>query len=350
VIALGSLPAAGFHPEGYGPLVGVHPLMQRVYEEIDRVAATSLPVVITGPTGSGKELVAAALHTGSGRPGPYQALNVHQVTESLAEATLFGAARGAYTGATVARAGLFAAADHGTLLLDEAGDVPVILQAKLLRVIETGRIRRLGTEAETSVDVRLVIATQRAPSELARTGSWRPDFAYRVAGWVIKLPPLAQRASDIPLLARHLLGGRLDPVNWAEVTETLQRHHWPGNVRELQRILGCADLLAKGVELGARQITEAMDRIGLRAPASRMASLNEWNRTLDEVSRDHVRRVLEMTAFDIRAASAILGVGRSTLFRRIREWGLRDFECRVPNRDFSPESRLDGWPSAAPGA
>lgn len=348
MIAQGGLPAAGYHDRGYGPLIGVHPLMQRVYKEIDRVAATMIPVVITGPTGSGKELVAAALHAGSGRPGALQALNVHQITESLAEVTLFGATRGAYTGAMATRAGLFASADHGTLLLDEAGDISGSLQAKLLRAIETGRIRRVGTESETRVNVRLVIATQRPPSELTRMGSWRPDFAYRVSGWVIELPPLAQRTSDIPLLARHLLASRRELVEWDEVTNELQRHHWPGNVRELQRILGCADLLAEGVELGARQIREALDRIGLRSQASPEGAESHWNRSLDEVSRDHVRRVLEVTAFNITAASVILGVGRSTLFRRVRDWGLREVARGVPNRDPNPGSRLDGRGPSAP--
>lgn len=305
------------HSGGYGPILGSHPAMRRLYADIEAVARRTLPIVVVGPTGAGKELVARAIHHASGRPGRYVALNVHALPEGLADAELFGVIRGAYTGASHTRAGLIEAAAAGTLLLDEAGDLPLALQARLLRALEAGEVRPMGGTVSRPVDFRLLVCTQATPTDLVLDGRWRPDFRYRVAGFVLTVPSLRDRASDIPHLARHFLRARTAPIDWRGLESRLLDHEWPGNVRELERVLACADVLARGGRLTGEHLERAIAQVG--GPPGRAGG-----RTIDEVVQGHILKVLEQSGFNISASSRILGISRSGLYQMLRRWRLAE--------------------------
>jgi DNA-binding NtrC family response regulator len=310
------------HDHGYGPLIGLHPSMQQLYEEIARVAKEKVAVVVTGATGAGKEVAAEALHQASERRGPCRTYNLHAVPESIAESELFGVVKGAYTGATESRSGLIAAAHRGTLVLDEAADLSLRLQAKLLRVLDTSRVRPIGTPDETMVDIRLVLCTQREPFALMAEGLWRRDFFYRVTGWVLRVPPLAERRSDLDPLARHLLSGRAAPTDWADVASELAKHDWPGNVRELRVVLERAALFAGQQPLEGRHVMLALRHQGGGRSLEAQAAPPGWRRSLEQVKREHIRQVLEGTGFNIAVASTILGISRSALYGYRRAWDL----------------------------
>jgi len=220
-------------------------------------------VLITGETGSGKELVARAIHRRSGRGGPFVALNCGGMSEGVLESELFGHARGAFTGAGATREGLLRAAHKGTLFLDELGEMPPALQVKLLRVLETRKVRAVGAEQETSVDVRVVAATHRDVVAEVLKGSMRSDLYARLAQWTIQVPPLRERRDDIPLLARHLLarcGAAGRPVE-PSLAEELLLHGWPLNVRGLLNVLSIAAIAAgEGAPLALRpEVERALD-------------------------------------------------------------------------------------------
>jgi two-component system response regulator HydG len=237
-----------------GALVGQSPAMRDVFELVRRVADATLPVMIVGETGVGKTLVARALHAESERSeAPFVSVNCAALPEALLESELFGHMRGAFTGATATRPGLFVEAHGGTLFLDEIGDMQPAVQAKLLHVLERGAIRPIGSTKEREVDVRVVTATHRDLRKLVRAGTFREDLLYRIEGVIIELPPLRQRRDDIPLLAQHLLDEararhpkatveRFSPT----ASRALLEYRWPGNVRELEHAIGRAVLLGRG--------------------------------------------------------------------------------------------------------
>ncbi len=230
-------------------LVGNAPCMLEVSRRVRLVAPRMTPVLIEGPTGSGKELVAEAVHQLSPRSRkPFVAINCAAIPEALLEAELFGHTRGAFTGAVQGRIGRIEAADGGTLFLDEIGEMPLALQAKLLRFVECGELQRVGDNEKVKVDVRIVAATHRPLAQQAQNGVFRSDLYYRLAVFLIRTPALGEHAQDLPLLVEHFLGrlGREMPVKrvHASAMAKLESHDWPGNVRELEHVLERAAILA----------------------------------------------------------------------------------------------------------
>jgi len=285
------------------------PASERVVALACQVARSDLPVLITGPNGSGKEKIAEIIQANSPvREGPFVTVNCGALPAELIEAELFGAEAGAYTGANKAREGKFEAADGGTLFLDEIGNLPPAGQMKLLRVLETGRFARLGSNRERQVKVRVVSATNADLPAMIRDGTFREDLYYRLNTIELAMPPLAERPGDIlPLAERFLSGDR--PLS-AAAAGALQRHPWPGNVRELRNVMQRAGLLA-----GGRHI-EVAD-LGLpRAPATRAAPAQE-------PERDAIEAALARAGGVIAQAAAELGMSRQALYRRMERHGIR---------------------------
>jgi DNA-binding NtrC family response regulator len=235
-------------------LIGEAPCMVEVSRRIRLVAARSTPVLIEGPTGSGKEVVAEALHRLSGRNRkPFVALNCAAIPETLLEAELFGHTRGAFTGAVQGRVGRIESANGGTLFLDEIGEMPLSLQAKLLRFVQSGELQRVGDNETVKVDVRIIAATHRALAQHTKTGTFRADLYYRLAVFLIQTPALSEHMEDLPLLVEHFLDkmGRTGPVKRIDsaALAKLHSHTWPGNVRELEHVLERAAILAGDASL-----------------------------------------------------------------------------------------------------
>ena len=285
------------------------PASERVVAQACQVARSDLPVLVTGPNGSGKEKIAEIIQANSpAKAGPFVTLNCGALPADLIEAELFGAEAGAYTGANKAREGKFEAADGGTLFLDEIGNLPPAGQMKLLRVLETGRFARLGSNRERQVKVRVVSATNADLPAMIREGTFREDLYYRLNTIELAMPPLAERPGDIlPLAERFLDGGK--PLSAAAVT-ALQRHPWPGNVRELRNVIQRAQLLATGARI------EVAD-LGLpRAPAQRSGPVQE-------PEREQLEAALKRAGGVIAQAAAELGMSRQALYRRMERHGLK---------------------------
>ncbi|HZW18777.1 MAG TPA: sigma-54 dependent transcriptional regulator [Luteimonas sp.] len=276
-----------------------------------QVARSEIPVLVTGPNGTGKEKYAEIVHANSGvRNGPFVALNCGALPADLIEAELFGAEPGAYTGANKAREGKFEAADGGTLFLDEIGTLPLAGQVKLLRVLETGRFERLGGNRERSVKVRIISATNADLPALIADGRFREDLFYRLAGIELRLPPLAQRPRDILPLARHFLpqGKRLGE----DAERALLCHAWPGNVRELRNTMQRAALLARGDGISAADLA--------LQPAPGAPPVTA---TADEPDRAAIEAALERHDGVLAQAAAELGLSRQALYRRLDRLGIR---------------------------
>ena len=286
------------------------PASERVVALACQVARSDLPVLITGPNGAGKEKIAEIIQANSAaKSGPFVTVNCGALPAELIEAELFGAEAGAYTGANKAREGKFEAADGGTLFLDEIGNLPPAGQMKLLRVLETGRFARLGSNRERQVKVRVVSATNADLPAMIRDGAFREDLYYRLNTIELALPPLAERPGDIlPLAERFLEGGK--PLS-ASAAAALQRHPWPGNVRELRNVLQRAQLLATGARI------EAID-LGLpRAPAAHRGPVRE-------PGREQIEAALQRAGGVIAQAASELGMSRQALYRRMERHGLKD--------------------------
>ena len=285
------------------------PASERVVALACQVARSDLPVLITGPNGAGKEKIAEIIQANSSvKAGPFVTVNCGALPAELIEAELFGAEAGAYTGANKAREGKFEAADGGTLFLDEIGNLPPAGQMKLLRVLETGRFARLGSNRERQVKVRVVSATNAELPAMIRDGSFREDLYYRLNTIELAMPPLAERPGDILPLAEHFGqdGKRLS----AAAASALQRHPWPGNVRELRNVIQRAQLLATGPRI------EVAD-LGLpRAPAVRSGPVRE-------PERGQIEAALQRAGGVIAQAAADLGMSRQALYRRMERHGLK---------------------------
>ena len=310
------------HDASPGRLIGTGPAMTRLREELVRVARSDSHVLVTGENGTGKELVVRELHARSARSSePLVVLNCGAVPANLVESELFGHEKGAFTGADRRRVGLFEAAHGGTLMLDEIGELPKTVQPVLLRALQFGEIRPVGSDRSRKVDVRVVSATHRDLRERIRSGEFREDLFYRIAPLVLEVPALRERREDIPELARAFVArsaarlGRPIELELAAV-ELLRRHDWPGNVRELEnaaeRLCVMADGASIGPELVQRHVLRGADAAGA------MPTLN-----LEELERRAVIEALARHGGDKRAASAELGIALKTLYNKIERYGLR---------------------------
>jgi DNA-binding NtrC family response regulator len=304
-------------------IVGRSPRMLEVFSRVRRVAPLFQTALITGPTGTGKELIARALHYLSPRSGEkFVVCNCSALTETLLESQLFGHVKGAFTGATHDRAGLFEHSNHGTLFLDEIGELSLPAQAKLLRILQSQELQRVGSPVTTTVDVNVIAATNRNVRELASEAKFREDLFYRLSMIEIELPPLADRKEDLPLLQRHFLqhfstkyGKRLHGIS-RRGQILLTRHSWPGNVRELENVIGNACMMAEGKIIRDIDLPEAI-RVQMTRPDNGADSM-----TLEEVQSRHLDYVLKLVDGNKARAAEVLGVSRATIYgmlaRRIR--------------------------------
>jgi two-component system nitrogen regulation response regulator GlnG len=341
--SVGSHPSSGMDSDAEGDIIGACPAMVEVYKAIGRVAAHDVPVLITGESGTGKELVARAIYKHGPRAGgPFLALNCAAIPENLLESELFGHEKGAFTGADRRRIGKFEQCHGGTLFLDEIGDMPPALQGKILRLLQEQSFERVGSNETIRADVRLIAATHRDLKTLSAEGKFRADLYYRLGVFTIHLPPLCERAEDLPLLVQHFLRcfsrelGRAVEHVAPEALEQLRRYQWPGNIRELQSILKQALLKASGTVLLPAFLPEPLGSPSEPTPATPYepgldAILPQqlgpevrdlYTETHRQVDRLLLPRVLEYTRGSQHQAALLLGIARQTLRLKLRELGL----------------------------
>ena len=303
-------------------ILGMSPALEAVLEQVEQVAPTDSTVLIQGETGTGKELIARAVHNLSSRCGrPFIKLNCAAIPFDLLESELFGHEKGAFTGAIAQKIGRFEMADKGTLFLDEVGDIPPALQPKLLRVLQEQEFERLGSNRTHQVDVRLVAATNRNLVDMVKRNEFRSDLYYRLNVFPIPLPPLRARREDIPALVEHFveiyarrMGKQIDQIS-SETMSELASYAWPGNIRELQNFIERSVILSTGnvlqapfASLKAAATTEAQEAV-----------------TLEEAERNHIRKTLDQTRWVVsgpNGAAARLGIKRSTLYFRMQKLGI----------------------------
>jgi DNA-binding NtrC family response regulator len=315
--------------EGSGSLVGGSTVLEGVRRLIDRVAGSEAAVLIRGETGTGKELVARAIHEGSGRVDrPLVAVNCGALPEHLVESELFGHRKGAFTGADEHRAGLFEVADGGTLFLDEIGELPRSLQSRLLRVLESGEIRRVGDNHAITVDVRLVCATHRPLEDMARAGEFREDLLFRINTFEITVPPLRERRDDIPALVDHFVrrGRPQTPpqatVIVGEALQALIAHDWPGNIRELANVVEHALVLCDDLPLHREHLPTRL--VGGRQPppaSPHPVAVGEPDRpqTLRELEMEAILQGLERNAGNKPRTAEELGISLKTLYNKLHQ-------------------------------
>ncbi len=313
-----------------GPLVGQSEQMREIFGLIERIAATNVSVLITGESGTGKELVARTLHALSDRKErPFVAVNCAAIPETLMESEIFGHEKGAFTGATERRIGCFELAEGGTLLLDELGEMPIGIQAKLLRVLEERKMRRLGGSSEIAVDVRVLAATNRSPDAAVSAGQLRADLLYRLNVFHIQIPPLRDRSDDIPLMVEAMLaemnrkhGRRVSGIA-PDAMQALQAYDWPGNARELRNRMERAVILTPdGEAIQARHFPEKPLRRDVAVGASQTsdAVLLEVGTTVAEAERRLIMKTLESAGGNKTRAAQMLAVSLKTLHNKLKEY------------------------------
>ncbi len=298
------------------------------------IAQTSAPVVLLGETGTGKEVLARALHLGSARASkPFVPVNCGAIPGELLESELFGHVRGAFSGAVADKPGLFETAAGGTLLLDEIADLPSPLQVKLLRVLQDGEVRRVGATRSSALDVRVIAATHKDLEALVDTGAFRADLYYRLKVFSLRLPPLRERKEDIVPLARHFLAIERDPPRElsASTQEILRGYRWPGNIRELSNAMRYASALAERNEVEPQHLPDEILRCR-GTPTPPVGTL----RTLAEVEEAHVLAVLHACRGVQADAARVLGIGRNTLWRKLRSYGSRLLGGTPPAAEPAP--------------
>jgi formate hydrogenlyase transcriptional activator len=320
------------NPRRFEQIIGSSPALESVLEQVERVAPTDSTVLVQGETGTGKELIARAIHNLSSRCGrPFIKLNCAAIPFDLLESELFGHEKGAFTGAIAQKIGRFELADKGTLFLDEVGDIPLALQPKLLRVLQEQEFERLGSGRTHQVDVRLVAATHRNLVEMVKRNEFRSDLYYRLNVFPVPLPPLRARREDIPALVEHFveiyarrMGKQIDRIS-PETMSELTSYPWPGNIRELQNFIERSVILSSGSVLNS-PLTSLRN-------AAEVESIGPI--TMEDAERDHIRKTLEQTRWVVsgpNGAAARLGIKRSTLYFRMQKLGIsRTNKDRLPS-------------------
>jgi two-component system NtrC family response regulator len=308
-----------FQGETFEGMLGTSARMQTVFESIRKVATTDAPVLVLGESGTGKEMVARAIHQRSARKaGPFVAINCSAIPETLLESELFGHEKGAFPGAQYRKKGKFEIADGGSVLLDEISDISLKTQTDLLRVLQEKEIVRVGGNQQIKVDFRCIAATNKNLEALVKEGAFRADLYYRLRVFCIDLPPLRERRDDIPLLVNHFLNkfcmatSRAMPQLSAEALEVLMRHDWPGNVRELENAVERALVVGRGSEIRPADFSFQFQ-----------AEEPKGGQTLDDVERSHIERILRETQHNLSRAARILDIDRTTLYNKLRRYGLR---------------------------
>jgi len=298
-------------------MVGRSPLMLEVYAKVRRIAPHFRTVLVTGATGTGKELAAKALHRLSpAARGPFVVCNCSALVDTLVESELFGHVRGAFTGATQDKVGMFEHADHGTIFMDEIGELTPAAQAKLLRVLQNRQVQRVGSLTPRNIDVRVIAATHRNLKTMVHDGQFREDLYYRLAVVEIALPVLANRREDLPLLERYFIekfAGEYDkPISGLSrrAQTRLATYPWPGNVRELENVIGNACMMVDGNLIDIDDLPER-----LRGPLSEDLASNDSFLSLEELQRRHILRVLEGVGGNKARAAQVLGIGRATIYQ-----------------------------------
>ena len=317
----------------FGDLVGKSKQMREVYGTILKIAPTSATVLVEGESGTGKELVARAIHSHSKRrEGPLVLFDCATIPERLVESELFGHVRGAFTDAVADREGLFAQADGGTLFLDEIGELPLALQPKLLRALETGEFKRVGASRRVRADVRIVAASNRRLGQEVKEGRFRADLFYRLDVMHVSLPPLRQRVEDIPLLVEHFLkeGGAEGVKVGFSTIQRLQGHHWPGNVRELKNYVARAVVLAEDGRIETRHLSlEPGEGQGIEADFE-LPYKEAKRRLLEAFETQYWSEILEACGFNVSEAARRGGIHRKSL------------EYLVKKLDLGPKEKKEG--------
>ncbi len=319
---------------GFEGIIGESPAIRKIITTIKQVAPSNIPLLITGESGTGKELIAAAIHKHSKRGPPgkrYVTFNAAGQSETLLEDQLFGHVRGAFTGADRDREGVFEYADGGTLFLDEIGDMPLTMQAKLLRVLETGEIVRLGSNETRKTDVRFISATNKDLTAAVANGSFREDLYFRIKGAEVHVPPLRERREDIPRLVNHFAGrfaaelAKPVPAINEPAMMRLVSYPWPGNVRELMNVVQRMLVMNDGRSpIDVRDVPEDIrspegdDNSSVGGGAGGLAGVG-----LDKLEKEAIRQTLGMTAGNREQAAKMLGIGERTLYRKLKGYGLR---------------------------
>ncbi len=311
-----------------GDLVGASKPMQDVMRIVEMAAPSSASVLITGETGTGKEIAARTIHKLSPRADrPFVAINCSAIPETLMESEIFGHERGAFTGAAERRIGCFELADGGTLLLDEIGEMPAQTQAKLLRVLEDRKVRRLGSKSETPVDVRVLAATNKDPEEAVSSGSLRRDLYFRLNVFHIHLPPLREHKDDVALLVEHMLrdintkhGKHVRGIG-AEVLDIFMSHTWPGNVRELRNVLERAVIVCDRDLIARSHLPGEFGKASVKGPGELSAMRFPVGTTVDAVERELILQTLAATGNNKTRAAELLAISLKTLHNKLKEYG-----------------------------
>lgn len=331
-------------PAGAPAIIGESPALRRAVDLAEKFAPSSLPILLVGATGTGKDLLARAIHRWSGRKGPFVDVNCGGLPRELVDGLLFGHRRGTFSGATENVCGLMEAADGGTLFLDELCSLPLEAQVKLLRVLESGALRRLGETTSRPVSVRVIAAAQDGLDERLRSGAFRRDLYQRLAGLVLELPALSARKDDVVALARHFAAGHGRALG-PEAIVVLRSYSWPGNVRELRTAVERAVFLTGHAELGGVALAEAIE-LGLPT-AGEEDRAERGKGTEDDAERERMLVALARSGWHAARAAGVLGIARSTLFKRCRALGISIRVHRSPRTVHSDLGLSDCSPDAA---